>query len=146
MTIVQVLLLLFAGQAHAADRLPKLMLGKWASDPAACGEQASESGLTVERRSVSFYEHGYDIRRIVRLKDGSLKASGFSVDDQGRARGSVTLKLVGDKLQVDGQTYHRCKSENETIHGENARKMTFGTIGGLSLPPQNHKESTCLPI
>jgi hypothetical protein len=110
MKLVLLFLLLLAGHAHAADRLPKPMLGKWASDPAACGEQASELGLTVEPRSVLFYEHGYEIRRIVRMKDGSLKASGFSVDDQGRARGSITLKLVDGKLQVGEQAYHRCKT------------------------------------
>ena len=100
---------LCAGSAHAADKLPAAMLGQWASDPAACGEQASELGLTVEPRSVLFYEHGYTIQRIARQKDGSLKASGYAVDDQGRARGSITLKLVGDKLDAGGQTYHRCK-------------------------------------
>ncbi len=87
--------LLIAGTAHAAETLPKAMLGKWASEVAACNEQSSELGLTVEPRSVLFYEHGYEIRKIARLKDGSLKASGFSVDDQGRSRGSITLKLDG---------------------------------------------------
>lgn len=106
-----VLLLLLSGTAHAAE-LPKSMLGKWASDAAACGEQASELGLTVERRSVLFYEHGYEIRRVARLKDGSLKASGYSVDDQGRAPGSVTLKQIGDKLRVGEQIYHRCNPQN----------------------------------
>jgi len=103
-------LFVLSGSANAADRLPKNMLGKWASDPAACGEQASELELTVEPQSVLFYEHGYTIKRILRLKDGSLKASGYSVDDQGRAPGAVTLKLVGDKLQAGGQIYHRCKT------------------------------------
>lgn len=102
------ILLLFAGQAHAADRLPNSMLGQWASKPEACGEQASELGLTVEPRSVLFYEHGIEVRRIAKLKDGSLKASGYAVDDQGKTKGSITLKLVGDKLQAGGETYHRC--------------------------------------
>ena len=77
------LLVVLAGTAHAADRLPKSMLGKWASDPAACAEQSSELGMTVEPRSVLFYEHGYEIMRIARLKDGSLKASGYSADLDG---------------------------------------------------------------
>lgn len=99
-----------ASAASAADRLPKEMLGNWASDVAACSEQSSELGMTVEPRSVLFYEHGYGIRRIVKLKDGSLKGVGYSFDDDGRAPGSVTLKLIEpDKLQAGGQTYYRCK-------------------------------------
>lgn len=94
--------------AQAADRLPNSMLGKWASKPEACGEQASELGLTVEPRSVLFYEHGVEVRRVSKQKDGSLKASGYAVDDQGKARGSITLKLVGDKLQAGEELYHRC--------------------------------------
>lgn len=110
--VLLVVLVVLSGAANAADRLPKDMFGKWASDPAACGEQSSELGLTVEPRSVLFYEHGYSIKRIARLKDGSLKASGYSVDDQGRTRGSIILKLAGDKLQAGGRIYHRCKSED----------------------------------
>ena len=52
---------------------------------------------------------GNTITRLVRLKDGSWKGFGYSVDDQGRARDSITLKLVGDKLEVRGRMYHRCK-------------------------------------
>jgi hypothetical protein len=89
------------------------MLGKWASDPAACAEQSSELGMTVEPRSVLFYEHGYEIRRITRLKDGSLRASGYSVDLDGRARGSITLKLIEPgKLQARGEIYHQCRKQN----------------------------------
>lgn len=108
--LLGVFLVLLAGPAQAAERLPKSMLGAWASDPAACGEQASELAMTVEPRSVLFYEHGYTIRRVVRLKDGSLKASGFSEADGERSRGSITLKLVSaDRLQAGGETFHRCK-------------------------------------
>lgn len=96
------------GQAEAADRLPAAMLGKWASDPEACKEQSSELGMTVEPRSVLFYEHGYEIKRLARQSDGSWKGWGYSVDDQGRAQNSITLKLVGDRLQARGQMYYRC--------------------------------------
>jgi hypothetical protein len=102
-------LIFLTAPANAADRLPKEMLGAWASDPAACGEQASELGLTVEPKTLLFYEHGLEIKRVTRLRNGSLKASGFAVDDDGRARSSMTLKLVGDKLHVDDGIYHRCK-------------------------------------
>lgn len=107
--------LLANGPAFAADTLPKAMLGAWASDPAACGEQASELAMTVEPRAVLFYEHGNTISRIVKLKDGSLKAFGYAVDDQGRARGSITLKLLSaGKLEANGTTYHRCGGTSQT--------------------------------
>ncbi len=107
--VLGALLVLMPGTA-GADVLPKSMRGEWASDLAACPEQASEIKMTVEPKSVLFYEHGYEIRRVVRLKDGSLKASGFAVADDGRARGSITLKLLSaDTLQARGEIYHRCK-------------------------------------
>ena len=109
--LLAALLSLVAAPASAADRLPKPMLGMWATEIAACSEQASELVMTVEPRSVLFYEHAYEIRLVATLKDGSLKASGYSVADDGRSRGSVTLKLVSaDQLQINGaQIYHRCK-------------------------------------
>jgi hypothetical protein len=108
-----VLLCLWAQPVLAADRLPKSMLGRWASDPAACGEQASELAMTVEPRMVLFYEHGLEVRRVVRLKDGSVKASGFMEADGERQRGSLTLKMVGDQLRVGEQTFHRCNSKKQ---------------------------------
>ncbi len=108
--------LLLWSQAAKADVLPNSMRGEWEDNLAACSEQASETKMTVLPKSVLFYEHGYEIRRVVRLKDGSLKASGFSVDDQGRTRASITLKrLSADKLQIGGtgEPYLRCKSEKQ---------------------------------
>jgi hypothetical protein len=105
-----VVLVLLSGQAHAADRIPKSMLGKWASDPAACGEQSSELGMTVEPMSVLFYEHSHSVRRISKSRDGSLKVSGYSEDLDGRSRSSITLKLLAaDRLRVGQQIYHRCR-------------------------------------
>lgn len=99
--------------AFAADKLPKEMFGAWASNPKACGEQASELAMTIEARSVLFYEHGYSVRRITRMKDGSLKVAGQSFDDQGRAPGTITLKLISaDTLQAKGEIYYRCKPGN----------------------------------
>ena len=106
------LLALSGAAANAADRLPIAMFGKWTTDLAACSEQSSEIVVTVEARSVNFYEHGYEIRRVTRLKDGALKASGYSVDSDGRTRASITLKLLpADKLQVGSQIYERCKNQ-----------------------------------
>lgn len=103
-------LVMLSGVAHAADRLPGDMLGQWASDVAACTEPSSERAMTVEPRSVLFYEHGYEFKRIARLKDGALKGIGHSIADDGRAPGSITMKRIGpDELQANGVTYYRCK-------------------------------------
>ena len=66
--------------------------------------------MTVEPRLVLLYEHGYEIRSIARLRDGSLKASGYAVADGERSRDSITMKLVSDdKLQANRTVYFRCK-------------------------------------
>jgi hypothetical protein len=112
--LLTIIALLLWPHTANADVLPKSMHGEWATDLAACAEQASEIKMTVEPKSVLFYEHGYEIRRVARLKDGSLKASGFSVADDGRARGAITLKLLSvDTLQAGGQIYQRCKAEKQ---------------------------------
>ena len=105
--------LLISGTVHAADQLPNSMLGKWASDVAACTEQSSELGMTVEPRTVLFYEHGYHIKRIARLKDGALRGTGYSFADDGRSKDSITLKLMEpNKLQARGEIYYRCEKQN----------------------------------
>lgn len=105
--------LLITGTAHAADQLPRSMLGKWAADAVACSEQSSESGMTVEPRTVLFYEHGFQIKRITRLKDGSLKGTGYGFADDGRISSSITLKLIDpNKLQARGEVYHRCEKQD----------------------------------
>ncbi len=97
------------GTAAAADRLPKSMLGRWASDPAACAERSSEAGMKVEARTVWFYEQSQSVRRIARLKDGTLRVSGHSEDLDGRAWSSITMKQLGpDRLLVQEQVFHRC--------------------------------------
>ena len=89
------------------------MLGKWASDAAACGAQSSELGMSVEPRTVLFYEHGYQIKRITRLKDGSLWGTGFGFADDGRSNDSITLKLIDpNRLQAKGEIYYRCEKQN----------------------------------
>ena len=113
-TLLVVLSVTLAGTAHAADRLPKAMLGAWASDPSACGQQASELGMTIEPDTVLFYEHGFKIARISRQKDGSLKASGYSFDETGRTREVITLKLLEPgRIRVKDEVYHRCEKMNE---------------------------------
>jgi hypothetical protein len=65
--------------------------------------------MTVEPRAILFYEHSQTVRTVSRMKGGALKVSGYSVDLDGRLRSSLTLKLVGNQLQVGEQTYHRCE-------------------------------------
>lgn len=114
MRLFLLILLLIAAAVRSAEAasLPKDMLGAWASELSACGEQASELGMTIEPKTVLFYEHGFEIAKLTKLKDGSLKASGFSVADDGRAKSTLTLKqLSADALLVGEQIYHRCKGK-----------------------------------
>ena len=114
-TWLLVLALFFAvcGRSAVASSLPLDMLGAWASELSACGEQASELAMTIEARTVLFYEHGFEIKQLTKLKDGSVKVSGFSVADDGRAKGTLTLKqLSADTIAVGDQTYYRCKSKS----------------------------------
>ena len=104
------LLLLFPGAADA-DVLPKEMVGMWAFAPADCGYPRSEGLLKVEARTVLFFASGYDVKRVVRRRDGSLRASGFVANEgeAGREPGALTMKLVSPgKLHVLDHTYHRC--------------------------------------
>jgi hypothetical protein len=111
---VVALLVAFAVPAHAADRLPKSMIGKWATDLAACPEQVSEIRITVTPREVRFHELTHVFRRVVRLKDGSFKGTGWSYDLDGRGRTSMTLKLIdSDRLQVGEETFLRCRDEKQ---------------------------------
>jgi hypothetical protein len=111
---VSALLIALAGPAHAADRLPKSMVGKWATDLAACPEQVSEIRITVTPREVRFHEQTHVFRRVVRLKDGSFKATGVSYDLDGRGKTSLTLKLLAaDRLQVGEETFLRCQDEKQ---------------------------------
>lgn len=110
---VLVLLLVGWTQSAKAASLPKEILGAWASDLSACGQQASELGMTIEPKTVLFYEHGFEIEKLIKHKDGSLKASGFSFADDGRTKGTLTLKqLSADTLSVEEQAYYRCKEKN----------------------------------
>lgn len=107
-------ILIVSVRSVEAASLPKEMLGAWASDPSACGAQASELGMTIGPQDVLFYEHGFDVKRLTKLKDGSLKASGFSFADDGRTKDTLTLKpLSMDTIKVRGQIYHRCKNEDQ---------------------------------
>ena len=114
--VVCALWLAVGATAHTAERLPKAMLGNWASDPSACANASSELRMTVEPRTVLFYETAHRIRRVVRLPGGALRASGTSVGEtrDDRASASLVLKQVApDRLEVGkGQIYYRCKTES----------------------------------
>lgn len=96
-----------------ADTLPKSVQGLWGHEPADCANDDSDGRLTIEPKMVLFFATGYDVTRVARRKDGTLKISGFVAEEgeAGRTRGRLTLKLLApDRLQVDGgHVYHRCK-------------------------------------
>jgi hypothetical protein len=100
--------------AEATERLPKSMLGKWATDLAACPEQVSEIRITVEPRAVNFHEQAHVFRRVVRLKDGAFRGTGTSYDLDGRGKTSITLKLIAaDRLQVGEEVFLRCRDAKQ---------------------------------
>ena len=105
------LLLVLPGTA-AADVLPKEVVGLWAFEPADCADPRSEGLLKVEAKTVLFFASGYDVKRVVRRRDGSLRASGFVANEgeAGREAGALTMKLISpDKLDVLEHIYHRCE-------------------------------------
>ena len=104
------LLVLLPGTADA-DVLPKEIVGLWAFEPADCADPRSEGLLKVEVKTVLFFASGYDVKRVVRRRDGSLRASGFVANEGevGREPGALTMKLISpDKLLVLDHIYHRC--------------------------------------
>jgi hypothetical protein len=104
-------LVLLSGAAHAADRLPKDMLGAWATNPEACANIHSEVRMTVEPKIILYYEVAQTVRKVTKTKDGFWRVQGQSVDSDGKAPSTIELKLDGDKLVIgkaDGQVYHRC--------------------------------------
>jgi hypothetical protein len=99
--------------AKDAHSLPKSIQGSWGFELSDCGKDDAEGRLTIEPRIVLFYATGYDVKRVARLKDGTLKITGFvsSEGEAGREKGGLTLRLISpDRLQVDGGTvYLRCR-------------------------------------
>src|SRR5688572_29499099 len=101
-----------AAATDAAHSVPKSLQGRWGFEPADCDKDDAEGRLIIEPRIILFYATGYDVKRVVRLKDGTLKISGFvsSEGEAGREKGGLSLKLITpDRLQVDsGTVYRRC--------------------------------------
>ena len=92
------------------------MQGLWAYEPGDCGNPDSDGLLTIAGRAVDFYASGYQLSRVVRRADGSVRAFGLRSDEgeAGRTPDDLTLKLLApDRLRVvtnspDGHIYHRC--------------------------------------
>jgi len=102
---------LFSCQAHA-DVLPKEIRGLWAFEPADCSNPRSDGLLKIGLNTARFFASDYEIKRVLRRPDGSLRATGIvsNEGEQGRGRGSLTLKLVApDELRVLDHIYHRCR-------------------------------------
>jgi hypothetical protein len=106
---------LLSGAAEAADRLPKEMLGVWATELAACSETASEIKMTVEPKIILYYEVAQTVRKTAKQRNGSLRVFGQTVDLEGKAPTSIDLKLDGDTLVVgrtNGRIYLRCPKDS----------------------------------
>jgi hypothetical protein len=113
---VSLSVLLFVGSPavakEAGSTLPKSVQGRWGVAPADCERDDAEGRLIVEPRIILFAVTGYDVKRIVRQKDGTLKITGFvsNEGEGGREKGGLSIKLLSaDRLQVDkGTVYRRC--------------------------------------
>ncbi len=100
-----------------ANRLPSDLKGLWAYEAGDCAHLDSDGLLTIEDRSIQFFASGYEITRVTRGRNGSVRASGLRSDEgeAGRTRDAVDLKLIApDRLHVigsdpAGHVYHRCK-------------------------------------
>ena len=103
-------LVLFAGPAHA-DVLPKELPGVWGFEARDCSNPRSDGLLTIGP-TVRFFASSYDIKRVVRRSDGSLRVTGIvsNEGEQGRGPGALTLKLMApDRLLALDRAYHRCR-------------------------------------
>lgn len=102
-----------AAAKDAAHTVPKSLHGTWGFEPSDCDKDDAEGRLTIEPRIVLFYATGYDVKRVVRLKDRTLKITGFvsSEGEAGHEKGGLSLRLLSpDRLQVDnGTVYRRCR-------------------------------------
>ena len=108
-------LFVFLGGSADAGALPKELLGLWAFELADCADPRSEGLLKVEAKTILFFASGYDVKRVARRRDGSLRVSGFVANEgeAGREPGSLTMKLTSpDKLHVLDHTYHRCRKDD----------------------------------
>jgi hypothetical protein len=104
-------LVLLAGPAHA-DVLPKELLGLWGFEAADCSNPRSDGLLKIESKAVRFFASSYDIKRVARRPDGSLRVIGLvsNEGEQGRGPGALTLKLMApERLLALDHAYHRCR-------------------------------------
>lgn len=115
------LALVAAVPANAAKKraqvIPESLIGVWATEPETCRQHYAEGLLKVEGNMMLFHASLYDVRRVDKLPDGSLKLSGLrSNEGDGGCptRDFVTLKIISpDKLEMidnpEGHFYERCK-------------------------------------
>jgi hypothetical protein len=104
-------LVLFGFPAHA-DVLPKELLGVWGFEAGDCSNPHSDGLLTIEPKTVRFFASSYDIKRVVRRSDGSLRVTGIvsNEGEQGHGPGALMLKQVApDRLLALDHAYHRCR-------------------------------------
>lgn len=115
------LLVAMVPHAEAAKKrpqiVPDILIGVWATDPETCRQHYAEGLLKVEGNSMLFHASLYDVRRMKKLPDSSLKLSGLRSnegDGDRPTRDSVKLKIISpDKFELidhpEGQFYERCK-------------------------------------
>lgn len=107
-----------AAAKKRAQVVPETLIGKWATDPEVCGQHYAEGLLKVDGNAMLFHASLYDVRRVEKLSDGSLKLSGLRSnegDGERPTRDFVKLKIISpDRFELidhpEGQFYERCKN------------------------------------
>lgn len=101
-----------------AQVVPDTLVGVWATEPKTCEQHYAEGLLKVEGNTLLFHASLYNIRRVDKLPDGSLKLSGLRSnegDSDRPVRDFVKLKVLSpDRFELidhpEGQFYERCKN------------------------------------
>jgi hypothetical protein len=101
----------------AIPALPKEMMGIWGFEDAESCTKASDTQMTARSREVEFFASAYQLKKIWRHADGTVKATAMTSEEgeEGRRRGTIQLKLMSrDKLSVktgrdEPMIYLRCK-------------------------------------
>lgn len=104
--------LALSGTPAEATGLPRQFQGTWAEDLAQCSLEGEHSRLTIDRRSVLGYEHGWTIRRWTR-RGNVWTGRGTYDDDQGAQPATIRLRMDNQGRLIFNDAVHlRCPARS----------------------------------
>jgi hypothetical protein len=126
--------------------LPKEMLGVWGFDAESCDEENSDTRMEVSSKEVEFYASSYDLKKIWRRANGSVKATATTSEEgeERKRRGAIELKLVSPgKLSVKtdsdlSHVYSRCKRSGK------AGSLPILLAGATSMASARNNQNPCV--